>query len=340
VPARLGESVENGSREDASMTQPLGVGFLGTGDISILHANAVARSPEARLIGVWNRTAARGRRRAAEFGCRWYDTAEALVADPEIGAVFILTNLETHLQYARLAFGAGKPVLCEKPVAATTGEVREMKRLAEEAGLLCVPGHNMIYEQSVERAHDMIGRGDLGRVVSVYVLYNIYHNEERAAAYPGVVRQIMTHNLYTVRYLGGRPTRVTAFKTTVNHGDPGKEDLAMALLQLESGALAHICANFAADDLSSDPWTFLVKVIGTAGTARYTYQDWVEVKKGIAHSRTYTAYQESICNEVAQFVEILRHGGEPPSTLDDAIACQQALEGIEDSIASGRSVDL
>ena len=318
----------------------IGIGFLGAGDVSILHGLAVANNPGARLVGIWNRTRQRGLERAKQFNCRFFERPEDLVADPEIDAVFVLTNLETHLQYARLAFGAGKPVLCEKPVAATTGEVREMKRLAEETGLLCMPGHNMIYEQSVKRAHDMIGRGDLGRVVSVYVLYNIYHNEERAAAYPGVVRQIMTHNLYTVMYLGGRPTRVNAFKTTVNHGDPGKEDLAMALLPLESGALAHICANFAADDLSSDPWTFLVKVIGTAGTARYTYQDWVEVKQGIAHSRTYTAYQESICNEVAQFVEILRRGGEPPSTLDDAIACQQALEGIEDSIVSGRSVDL
>jgi len=322
------------------MTQPLGIGFLGTGDVSILHAKAVASCPDARLVGVWNRTPERGRRRAADFGCRWYPTPEELVADPEIGAVFILTNIETHLEFARLAFGAGKHVLCEKAVAATVDEAREMKRGAEQAGLLCMPGHNMIYEESVGRAHDLIRNGDLGRVVSVYVLYNIYHSDERAAAYPGVVRQIMTHNLYSLIYLGGRPRRVSAFKATLNHPDPGKEDLAMALLELESGAVAHLCASFGADDLSSDPWTFLVKVIGTAGTARYTYQDWVEVKKGIAHSRTYTAYQGSITNEVAHFAEILRRGGEPRSTMDDAIACQQALEAIEASIATGRAIDL
>mgnify|MGYP000309142916 CR=1 FL=1 len=69
-----------------------------------------------------------------------------------------------------------------------------------------------------------------------------------------------------------------------------KEDLAMVLLDLECGGIAHLCASFAADDLSADPWTFMVKVIGTAGTTRYTYQDWVEAKKGISHSRVYTAY--------------------------------------------------
>jgi len=322
------------------MTRPLGIGFVGTGDVSILHAAAVARCPDARLVGVWNRTAERGRRRAKEFGCRWFETPEALAADPEVDAVFVLTNLETHLQYTRAALAAGKAVLCEKPVAATADEVREMKRCAAEAGLLCMPGHNMIYEQSVERARELIRRGDLGRVVSVYVMYNIYHSDERAAAYPGVVRQIMTHNLYSMTYLGGRAKRVSAFKAILNHPDPEKEDLVLALVELESGAIAHLSASFAADDLSADPWTFLVKVIGTAGTTRYTYQDWVEVKKGIAHSRTYTAYQGSISNEVAHFVSLLRHGGEPHSTLDDAIACQVALEGIEASIATGRSVDL
>jgi predicted dehydrogenase len=322
------------------MTESLGIGFLGTGDVSILHAKAVAACPDAHLVGVWNRTADRGRQRAEEFECRWFETPEDLAADPDIGAVFVLTNLETHLQYATTAFDAGKHVLCEKPIAATVDEVREMKRRAEQAGLLCMPGHNMIYEQGVERAHDLIHGGDLGRVVAVYVLYNIYHSDERAAAYPGVVRQIMTHNLYSMMYLGGRPTRVTGLKTTVNHPDPDKEDVAMAMLQLESGAVAHLCASFAADDLSSDPWTFLIKLIGTDGTTRYTYQDWVEIKKGIAHSRTYSAYQGSISNEVAHFVDILRNGGTPRSTMDDAIACQQALEAIEASIATGQTIDL
>jgi predicted dehydrogenase len=257
------------------------------------------------------------------------------VNDPEIGTVFVLTNIETHLRYARLAIAAGKHVLCEKAVAASVDEGREMKRCADEAGLVCMPGHNMIYEEGLRRAHDLIEGGDLGRIVSVYVVYNIYHSDERTAAYPGVVRQIMTHNLYTMMYLGGRPKRVSAFKSTLNHPDPDKEDLVLALVELESGAIAHLSASFAADDLSSDPWTFLVKVIGTAGTARYTYQDWVEVKRGIAHSRTYSAYQGSICNEVAHLVDILRYGGEPRSTMEDAIACQQALEAIEASIATG-----
>ncbi len=117
-----------------------------------------------------------------------------------------------------------------------------------------------------------------------------------------------------------------------------KEDLAMVLVELESGGLAHLCASFAADDYSADPWTFLIKVIGTAGTTRYTYQDWVEIKKGYSHSHTYTAYQGSISNEVAHFVNVCLQGGAPLSTLDDAIVAQKVVEACERSIIDGATI--
>jgi predicted dehydrogenase len=84
----------------------------------------------------------------------------------------------------------------------------------------------------------------------------------------------------------------------------------------------------------------LVKVIGTAGTVRYTYQDWVEVKKGIAHSRTYTAYQQTITNEDRYFVDVCLKGGPPRSSLDDAILAQKVVEAVERSIDQGVTVDI
>ena len=111
--------------------ESLGVGFIGTGDISILHAAAVKKCPGAKMIGVWNRTPATARQRAAEFGVTAYDSPEALCNDPSIDAVFVLTNLETHLEYARLALNAGKHVLVEKPVAVNVAEIEEMNRLAK-----------------------------------------------------------------------------------------------------------------------------------------------------------------------------------------------------------------
>jgi predicted dehydrogenase len=318
----------------------IGIGFIGAEDISILHGAAINRLEDAELIGLWNRSEGRARERAEQLGCKIYRTPQELVEDPRIDAVFILTNLETHLEYCEMALRAGKHVMVEKPVSDSVANVERIRDMAARKGLVCVPGHNMIYEEGIHRSRDLIRNGDLGTVVSVYVMYNIHHPEFAAAKYPGVVRQILTHNLYSMMYLGGRPRRVHAFKARLHYEKLTVEDLAMVNVELESGALAHLCASYAADDLSADPWTFVVKVIGTAGTTRYSYQDWVEAKKGLVHSRTFTAYGGSVFNEDREFVNILLKGGVPRSTMEDAVIAQKAIEAIERSIETGQAVEV
>jgi predicted dehydrogenase len=312
----------------------IGVGFIGAGDISILHAAAVKKCPGAKLVGLWNRNQDRAKERASQFGCKNYATPDALVNDPAIDAVFVLTNLETHLEYTALALGAGKHVLVEKPVGMSVAEIERMKALAEAKDLVCLPGHNYVYEQSMNRTRELVEGGDLGRIVSAYVMYNIHHPEEVAKRYPGVVRQILTHHSYILLYLVGKPVELCAMKATLHYKEYAEEDIAMVQMRLANGALAHFCASFAADDHAADPWTVMVKVIGTAGSTRYSYRDHVEIKPGLVHSQTYTAYQGSVMNEVRHFlVDCLRMGAKPLSTLDDAITAQKMIEAAEKSIA-------
>jgi predicted dehydrogenase len=319
----------------------IGVGFLGAGDVSILHAKAVAKCPGARLVGLWNRSPDRAGQRAAEFGCRTYSSPHELVADPAIDAVFVLTNLESHLEYTQLALTAGKHVLVEKPVGVTTHEIAQMKTLADSRGLICMPGHNYIYEAGMMRTRELVDAGDLGRITSAYVMYNIHHPEEVAKRYPGVIRQILTHHSYILLYLVGPPVELCAMKATLHYQEYTEEDIAMVQMRLANGALAHFCASFAADDHAADPWTVMVKVIGTAGSTRYSYRDHVEIKPGIVHSQTYTAYQGSITNEVRHFlVDCLRMGSRPLSTLDDAILAQKMIEACEESIRGSKIVKL
>lgn len=319
----------------------VGVGFVGAGDISVLHARAVRKCPGARLVGLWNRSQDRAAQRAAEFGCRNYATPEELVRDPAVDAVFVLTNLESHLEYTRLALDAGKHVLVEKPVGVTVGEIEEMRRAADARGLVCMPGHNYVYEGGMVRTRELVEAGDLGRIVSAYVMYNVHHPEEVAKRYPGVVRQILTHHSYILLYLVGRPVELCAMKATLHYQEYPEEDIAMVQMRLANGALAHFCASFAADDHAADPWTVMVKVIGTAGSTRYSYRDHVEIKPGLVHSQTYTAYQGSITNEVRHFlVDCLRAGAKPLSTLDDAVAAQRLIEAAEESIRARSVVTL
>ena len=319
-------------------TDTLGVGFLGAGDISILHAAAVKKAGGAKLVGLWNRSQDRAKHRAAEFGCKNFATPEELVNDPAVRAVFVLTNLESHLEYTALALNAGRHVLVEKPVGVTVGEIEQMKAAAAQRNLVCMPGHNYVYEPGMVRTRELVEAGDLGRIVSAYVMYNIHHPEEVAKRYPGVVRQILTHHSYILLYLVGKPVELCAMKATLHYKEYPEEDIAMVQMRLTNGALAHFCASFAADDHAADPWTVMVKVIGTAGSTRYSYRDHVEIKPGLVHSQTYTAYQGSIMNEVRHFlVDCLRMGAKPLSTLDDAITAQKMIEAAEESIRN-RSV--
>lgn len=317
-----------------TITKPtLGVGFLGAGDISVLHAAAVKKCPGARLVGLWNRGQDRARQRAQEFDCRNYPTPEALCADPDIDAVFVLTNLESHLEYTAMALKAGKHVLVEKPVGVSVAEIQEMDRLAKANKLICMPGHNYIYESGMRRTKELVEGGDLGRIVSAYVMYNIHHPEEVAKRYPGVVRQILTHHSYILLYLVGAPVELCAMKATLHYQEYPEEDIAMVQMRLKNGALAHFCASFAADDHAADPWTVMVKVIGTAGSTRYSYRDHVEIKPGLVHSQTYTAYAGSVANEVRHFlIDCLRMDQAPLSSLQDAVTAQQMIEAAEHSI--------
>ncbi|MFT6078651.1 MAG: putative dehydrogenase [Planctomycetota bacterium] len=325
----------------ASDMTELSVGFLGAGDVADLHADAIMSCPGARLHGVWNRTPGRGQRKAEQYDCRSYATAEELVKDPTLDAVFVLTNLETHREYAELAMQHGKHVLVEKPAGCNLEEIASMREVAKQHNVQCVPVHNYVYEPSVERTRDLIDRQKLGKLVSVHVLYNIHHQEAVAARYPGVIRQIMTHHAYILLYLAGAPKTVAAMKASVNDGSVEQENLAVATLQMQNGAIAHLHASFAADDHSGDPWTCLIKVIGTDGATRFSYRDWVENKRAHVHSHTYSAYPFSIERTVHHFLtKCVRNGLPPLSSMQDAYDAQRIIEGCEASIAEQRIIQL
>lgn len=320
------------------------VAFIGAGDISLLHGEAVAACPGAELAGLWSIDPALNADKAARFGCRVYESAEALVADPAIDAVFILTNLETHVHYTTLAMEAGKAVLVEKPVAPSVADLRRLAEGAVRHGVVLCPGHNYIHEPSLQRSRELLHTGKLGKLVAIYIHYHIHHPEAVARRYPGVIRHILTHHGYILAYLCGNehaPVAVSAMKSVVHYDDFDGEDLAMVNLRLRSGALAHFCANFAADDHSADPWTFVVKVIGTGGATRFSYRDWVENKPGVVHSHTFSAYGWHIREEVRHFIEeCLGRGTAPLSTIEDAITAQRLIEASEVSIAEKREVAL
>ena len=320
--------------------QQLGIGFIGAGMVANLHAEAVARCAGARLVGLWNRTPQRAEEKARAYGCVRYDSVAELLADPAVDAVHVLTNLETHHELTLQALAAGKHVLVEKPVGVTVAEIEEMAAAAAAAGLVCMPGHNYIYEDGVQRAGELIESGALGAWWRRTCSTTSTTRRRSRGCFRGDPPDPDPSRLHSA--VPGRPPE----RAHRDEGDPAlreitQEDIAMVNLRMRSGALAHLQASFAADDHSGDPWTVQVKAIGTDGATRYSYRDWVQNKPADAHSQTYSAYPYTIYREVQHFVAHVRDGGPPPlSTMEDAVAAQRIVEAAERSAAEGRLITL
>ncbi|UCD60844.1 MAG: Gfo/Idh/MocA family oxidoreductase [Flavobacteriaceae bacterium] len=318
----------------------IGIGFIGAGDIADLHAEAINGLPGAEMVGLWNRTVEKARKKAQQYGCAVYATADEMLLDPQIDAVFILTNMETHCEYTIKAARAGKHILVEKPAASSIKELKSMQKAVKEAGVKCMPVHNYIYEPGILRTKSMIQNGSLGDITQFYMMYNIHHADDIRVRYPGVIRQILTHHCYTMLYLAGKPKTISCLKHTVDSTIAPQENVAMANIQMENGILSHLSASFANDDHSGDPWTCIIKVIGTKGSTRYSYRDWVINERKGAHSQTYYSYPESIKNTATHFInKVLRSGEKPLSTLEDAISCQRIIEACERSEKEGIHVE-
>ena len=313
------------------------VGFIGAGDIAYLHGEGVQQAEGAELVGIWNRTTAKAEEKAKLFNCNVFSTVEELIEAVDV--VYVLTNMETHHAYAKQAIEAGKHVLVEKPTAVTISEIEDLIASAEQNSVQVAPVHNYIYEPSVLRAKEMIDSGKLGDLVSLYVLYNIHHPEEVAARYPGVIRQILTHHAYCSLYLVGQPEMISCMKSTINDGSVPQENIAMVTMKMKNQALSHLCASFASDDHAGDPWTFMIKLIGTKGATRYSYRDWVENTPAVVHSQTYSAYPYTIRETGKHFLErVIGHGEQPLSTLNDAITCMKMIEACELSVSEERHI--
>jgi|BEDMetMinimDraft_2_1075160.scaffolds.fasta_scaffold00959_4 predicted dehydrogenase len=312
------------------------IGFIGAGMVSELHKRAIDSVEDARLAAIYGATDA-DRKRAEEWGVKYYRDLAAFFK--EVDAVYVLTPVEHHAVYALNAIDSGKPVFIEKPVAANSKEVEQIAARARAKKIPCMPGHNYIYDPSIWRIRGVIDTGDLGRLSSIWIIYTIYHTEEIAAHYPGIVQQILTHHFYVLNYLVGLPRRVAAMTTSLHYENLDRDDQALVMAEMQNGALACLFASFAADDDTVDPWTFLVKVFGTSGSAMHSWRELVVSRAIGTHSKAFIPYEESYAFEDEYFITRCLNGEEPLSTIEDAANIQKLVEKVQQSASSASFID-
>jgi predicted dehydrogenase len=141
---------------------------MGAGTAAGLTLSQLAGSPHVRVAAIAGRSAAAAEAAAAKFGVvRAVAGFEALLADPDIEAVYIALPIAAHAKWAAAALRAGKHVLVEKPATATAAEMAEVEAARAASGKVFVEGMMVRHHPQWHAVMDLIRDGAIGEVRAV-----------------------------------------------------------------------------------------------------------------------------------------------------------------------------
>ena len=295
----------------------VGVGFIGAGIVSELYAQAIERGAPARFVGVYDPDRAKAEALARRLRGRAFDSRDALLAHSEVEACIVLSPNHAHVDDALACLAAHKHVLVEKPIAETFEAVEALAEAARRSARVCMPAHNYIYSPSLQRARRLLEERRFGTVASYWILYNIFHAEEVAKHYGGVLREVAVHHAYSLLYLAGRPINVSARTSRVHDETLDAEDQVAPRCEMPGGALA-IAGQFRRLDPTPDPWTVLYKILGEKGGVSFSWNDAIFADAG-GPAWGIVNYVDSFHDQLTHFIDRVIPGrAEPLSTLQDA----------------------
>jgi predicted dehydrogenase len=153
--------------------QDIGIGLIGTGFMGKAHALAygtvravMGEIPTPRLAVLCDTPLDKARDMAAQFGFQTAtDDWRALVNDPAVDLVSITTPNYLHHEIALAAIAAGKHVHCEKPLALTLDQAKQMAQAATDANVCTMAGYNYIHNPAFTHAQRLISDGTIGKIV-------------------------------------------------------------------------------------------------------------------------------------------------------------------------------
>jgi predicted dehydrogenase len=210
-------------------------------------------APSCRVVAIASRDPAQARDVAAGLGIpRSHGSYEALLADPEVDAVYIPLPNHLHAAWTIAAVRAGKHVLCEKPLALTSGDAEGMVAAAEANGVLVMEAFMYRLHPSWVAVLDLVRSGRIGRLVAVQSWFSYFNDD------PANIRNIREYgggalfdigcyciNLSRLLF-GGEPVRVQG--SLVRDPETGVDVLASGLLEFDAGFASFTCSTRAEDD--------------------------------------------------------------------------------------------
>jgi 1,5-anhydro-D-fructose reductase (1,5-anhydro-D-mannitol-forming) len=211
--------------------------------------DAIRAQPDGEVVALASSNAERGARFAAETGIpKVYHSVDALLGDSTIDAVYISTTNDLHRAQTLAAAVAGKHVLCEKPLALTLADAREMVEACAGAGVVLGTNYHLRNAATHRAMRAAIQAGRIGRPLAARVFHAVYLPEhlrgwrlQRADAGGGAIFDITVHDADTLRFvLDDEPVDVVAQIQSAGMAQSGLEDGVMAVVGFRSGLLAQL----------------------------------------------------------------------------------------------------
>jgi predicted dehydrogenase len=245
-----------------------GIAFAGTGMWAPRLAEAAQRAGLS-IVACHSRDDAKRTAFAERFGCAAAPTLAEAIAHPDVQGVVIATPNDVHEEQALACAELGRHVFVEKPIADTIESGERIRAACLDAGVALMVGHAFRRLGAARRTKELLEEGALGRVVLAEANMSLpgtfkagawrAHRERNAG---GPLMQLGIHHVDTLAYWLG-PIRRASGRFAHVHADADIDDVGVATLEFESGALGVVTGSYVS------PKTLSVRLLGTEAVLDY-----------------------------------------------------------------------
>ena len=232
------------------MAKRIGWGLIGASTIAReWMIDAIRGQSDNEIVAVMSADSGRGEAFAqANHIAASYASVDALLANPEVDAVYVSTTNELHKAQTLAAAAAGKHVLCEKPLALRLDDALEMVAACKKAGVIMGTNHHLRNAASHRKIRELILTGAIGKPLYARVFHAVYlppHLQgwrlNKPSAGAGVILDITVHDADTLRFiLGSEPVDAVALPQQAGMAEGGLEDGVMAVVRFDNDVLAQL----------------------------------------------------------------------------------------------------
>jgi predicted dehydrogenase len=265
---------------------------------------------------------------------------DEMLADPEVDAIVIATPVVTHYELAKQALLAGKHVFVEKPQAQSSADAEELTALAQESGLVLMPGYLLLYHPAVAMLKELIDAGELGDVL---YLYGNRQNLGQFRSDENALWSIGAQDFSMILHLIGEEP-VEAWARGESFLRKGIEDVVFSYLRFPSGVVAHTHVSWL------DPHKIRkLTVVGSEkmavfddmeperkltvydkGPVQRPATEW-QIREGDIHIPK-LAREEPLRRECAHFISLVKGEGNPLAPAREGLAVVRTLELLQESL--------